>query len=228
MITQRVFVEMLGEVVHSRGSLIGNRMDLRGRLITPRDEAFARIHTAGKGDIGKTDGTRVALEVDYLPGEPPVLSRYDTLNPDFVDEVIEANIWGEYYCSESKDRYGEKRKLADTEANQEIPFPERTAITLPSYNFHMTLKINYEVLEFILQDLGRSYFEKNNKVPINFYPLDKKVVDGSQPSKLTNLNGTIVVPFLWFRSLKDNSELSGDNSVAHYIGMARGLSDTRA
>lgn len=226
MINQTVFVKGLGEVAYSDGSLAVNRRDLKGRLISPRNEAYARIHTAGKEDIGKTDGTRVALEVDYMKGELPILARYDRLNLALAKQVVDANSQGKYYCTDSTKKYETKRKLADKEEKQGKSPQERTAIALPRDSFGMTLTENRQQLDFILQDTGEQYFELNGKVLINFYPIDKKVVDGNSPNLLTNANGTIVVPYLWFGCLDYGSGLYG--RYAYYYGRARGVSGSSA
>lgn len=87
----------------------------------------------------------------------------------------------------------------------------------------MTLTKNRQYLDFTLQDLAEQYFELNGNIPINFYPIDKQVVDGTQPRVLTNANGTIVVPYLWFWGLVSRSGLDGYGDDVGCNDWARGV-----
>src|SRR3989344_5048513 len=96
MISKKSNVEGLGIVVQSGGDLCTNVKDLKGKLISIEDEARARIQTSGNEDIGKIDGTRVAVELTYIKSDAPVALKYDELNRIIAKRAVEANSKGKY------------------------------------------------------------------------------------------------------------------------------------
>ena len=229
MITQRTSVEGLGEVAPSVGNLADNVRDLRGRLISVRNDAYARIKTAGTAKLGKTEGTRVAVEFDYIKGEFPVAVEYDKLSLDLARRAVIANSQGKYSCTDSTERYDKKRKIAEREEKSGVSHQERTAVLLPREDFNMSPLKNPNHFAFFLKDLAEkegesSYFVLNGNNPIRVYLVDKAIVDGKKDSQLLeNPNGTIVVPYAWFRSLVDGSGLGGLGSAVSCDYGARGV-----
>lgn len=222
MITQKYHIKGLGEIAYSDGTLVDNVKDLNGRLISPKDEAFARFQSRVGKQIGKTDGTRVAIEVDYLKDEDPVLVRYDKLSPRLAKSVVDANSHNKYFCTDSSKRYETKRRAADKQLEQGISPSQMSAIVISRNVFEMALTPSRDVLDFLFQDQTEVYYGFKGDFPIRFYPLDRDVVDGNNPDLLTNTNGTIVIPALWFCSLDYRSEFFGDRFLDFDI-RARGV-----
>ena len=61
MIVRKIYVDGLGVVAQSEGDLSTNVRDLRGRIISARDEAFVRIMVSEDENIGRIEGTRVSM-----------------------------------------------------------------------------------------------------------------------------------------------------------------------
>jgi hypothetical protein len=229
MITQTTYVEGLGKYATSTGDLAANVKELRGRLASMRDNAFARLKTSGINvvNIGKTEGTRVALEFDYIRGANPVVVKYDKLSPVLAKKTVEANRQDQYLCTNSTRRYDVNARTAEREDKSGIPFKDRTALLLSRDNFNMSPTENANCFAFFLEDLAseNSYFVLNGKVPITVYPIDKTIVDGKCNTQLLqNPNGTIVVPYGWFRSLGNRSGLDGYDRYAYICDdTARGM-----
>ncbi len=223
MITQKAYVEGLGEYATSTGDLAENVRDLKGRLASVRNEAFARIHTAGKENIG-ADGTKFAVEFDYFKGEQPVAVKYDKLSLALAKRAGKANRRDRYCCTDSGERYDSSRKKAEK---------RKGAVLLPRENFIISPFKNPDIFAFFFGDTASetgddSYFVFNKKQPIQVYLIDKAIVDGKKnPELLENLNGTIVVPYGWFGSLGSRSGLGGDLRDADlHLDRARGVSES--
>ncbi len=211
MTVQRTNVEGLGDIVTSIGNLATNVQEL-GRIISIRDDAYARIHS----DIGKTEGTRVSMIVDYLNGEMPVLVR-NGMNQRLAESLVNANSQNKYYSTGSAEQYEKARKTADNEVKSGIVPENRKAIMCPSRDvFSMSLTENPEHLNFVFQDVAKEYFEKNGE-PIKFLPIHSGTVDAS--------DGTIQ-NYIWFRCLDVASELLGGDSrnASNCYNGARGVS----
>lgn len=222
MISKRINVKGLGIIATSDGDLYENVEDLKGRIITVRNEACARIKTAGKENIGKTEGTRVSILGIYLKEELPVWQRKLIFPKNLAKLLVNANSKNKYYSTGSTKEYEQARKNADAEEKGGVAPEERSAIVLPSKEvFEMSLSKNRNQLDFILQDLAEQYLQLNGH-PIKFYPIDAGIVDGTQPDLLTKPYGTIQ-NYMWFGGLDGRSELLGCDGVAYYDDWARGV-----
>ena len=230
MISKRTNVKGLGIVAQSDGNLYTNAKDLKGRIISIEDEARARIQTAGKENIGETEGTRAAVELTYIKNDIPVAVKYDKLSQTIAKRAVEANSKNKYLCTNSTERYDINRKIADKEEKSGIPDIERTAIVLPRDDFNMSPLENSSQFNFFFEDMAEeegknSYFNLNKKVPVHVYLINKSITDGKKGSDvLENLNGTIIVPYMWFGGLDARSELGGVGRLAGDCGNgARGV-----
>jgi len=220
----------LGKFTTSVGNLVTNVNELKGRLASLRNDALLRLKTSGNQNIGKTEGTRVALEFDYIKGANPVVIKYDKLSLSLAEKVVRANRVNKYHCTDSTKRYDTNAKKAEKEEQSGVPYEKRSAILLPRENFKMSLDENSNHFAFFLEDLAgkegeNSYFALNEKNPIEVYLIDKKIVDGERDLQLLqSQGGTIVVPYGWFRSLDSRSELDGNGRNANYYDdRARGV-----
>jgi len=216
------YVDGVGEFPTSVGDLATNVQELRGRLTSVSNDAYTRIVTAGKQDVGKTEGTRVSMIINYLKGEKPVLLKQERFPIGLARKLIEANSKKRYYSTNSEKAYETAIKTAEQENKQGIEPKKRTAIICPSrIDFSMSPDENKSHYEFVFGDMayenkenrGLSYFQLN-KGPITFCPIDVGTVD--------SINGAIQ-NYLWFRSLDNGSVLIGSYRNANYcIGRARG------
>ncbi len=215
MIESRQYVEGLGEVGTSVGNLVTNVRDL-GKLISMRDEAYARIQTAGADNIGKIAGTRVSMVVSYLKEDYPVLQKIGKFPLRLAKSLVKANSQGKYYSTRTSKAYDKARKTADEEGKLGIEPAERTAIVCPSRtNFSMSPDENAQHYVFVFEDMAhedeeserKSYFQLNNG-PIVFYPVSASTIDGENPRPLTAKNGS-TQNFLWFSLLDNRSKLVG-------------------
>jgi len=223
MISKRINVKDLGIVAQSDGDLYTNVKDLKGRVISVRNEAYARVCTAGKENIGKTEGTRVSMIVSYLKEELPVWQKKSMFPKTLAKALVDAHLQNKYYSTGSTKEYEQARKKAEDEEKRGIAPEKRSTIVCPSGEvFKMSLSENRKQLDFILIDLVERYLQLNGQ-PINFYPIGKEIVDGSQPDLLTKPNGTIQ-NYIWFGSLGGRSGLVGDFRDASYCDLrARGV-----
>ncbi len=207
MLTKRTKIDGLGEVGESSGNMLTNVREL-GELISVRDEAYARIHS----DIGRTYGIRVSMVVSYLKGEAPVfvkngmtaeLARYLLCaSPNFLD-------------THSSKQYETVRTVAEREEKSGVEPAKRRAMICPSRgNFSMSPMENLAHLEFVLEDLTKSYFEKNSKRPVTFYPIDASIVDSAK--------GTIL-NYIWFAGLDHRSTLYGNGNAVNVGCRTRGV-----
>jgi hypothetical protein len=197
MISQRYNIEGFGEMIYSHGTFVDNVKDLDGRLISPRDEAFALQQIKDEQQIIKGYETRVAIRVDYLKNELPVLSKYRSLNIDLAKKVVNANSQGKYYCTNSYEAYKTRRKIADEEESQGILYAHRRSVVTPRDDFEMSLTQYRYILDFLFQDQAEVFYQFRGGFPIKFYTLDKKIIDFNNP-ELLNTNGTIIIPYLYF------------------------------
>jgi len=211
MITQRVYVEGLGEVATSVGDLSTNVKDLNGKLISVRDDAYSRIHA----NVGQAEGTRVSMIVNYLKGENPILVKQDKFPVRLAKELVIANRQGRYFSTGSEKQYEQSAKLAEKEVKSGIAPADRKAILCPSRAvFSMSPSENPEHLAFVFEDVAAEYYKKN-KQPIKFYPIDSQIVDET--------NGTIQ-NYTWFSGLDGESVLLGSGRDPDFcVGSARGV-----
>ena len=169
------------------------------RLISPRDEAYARLQTKGKENLGKEYGTWTTAGFEYIKGELPILRLNSRLlNPNLAKQAVEANRNGNYFSTDSTKEYELSLKQAQKDKNKD-PM-DRSVIILPSRNnFRISCKENKEISEAILKDQAEPYFELNNG-PITVYPVSSETVDKQ--------NGTILTQ-LWFGNLVSGSAFDG-------------------
>jgi len=210
-------VEGLGKIVEATGDFYTglNQLKASGAVpISPRDEAYARLRTRGKEDIGRSYGTRTSAGFEHVRGESPIL-RLDSrlLVPELAKLAVSANANGVYFCTDSTREYEESFAQAQEDANK--PPAERNVIILPSRKyFVISDRENREIYETIFKDQAESYFELNG--PINVYPVptNSKIVDNKSGTTLTQM---------WFRCLVDASGLGGDGWYLHCDGGLRGV-----
>jgi hypothetical protein len=193
-------IKGLGKIVEVYGEFHTNLRDLKeggARLISPRDEAYARLQTRGKENIGQNFGTRTTSGFEYLKEQLPILRLNSRLmNPLLAVRAAKANRAGNYFYVDSNN-YKESLSLATKDKNKD-PI-KRNVIILPSRDsFTMSPEENWETFESILKDQAIPYFEFNGS--INVYPIDKEIVD--------TRNGTILSG-LWFRSIGGRSGFYG-------------------
>ncbi|MEK6861859.1 MAG: hypothetical protein AABY07_07885 [Nanoarchaeota archaeon] len=209
-------VKGLGEVVESDKYFYIALQELksgRARLITPREEAYARLNT--KGSIGGSDGTWTTAGFEYAKEQSPILNLNSRLtDPSLAKLATEANREGNYFSTESIREYEQSLKQAEKDKNKEPA--KRNTIVLPSRNeFRITDKENWEVLETVLKDQAKPYFEFNG--PIVVYPVPPETIDTQEGTLLTQL---------WFGSLDDRSYFSGVSRNLDYGNWVRGVRDS--
>jgi len=213
------YVEGLGEVVETCNNFYSELRQLdagRARLISPRDEAYARLQTRGKEEenIGQDYGTRTSADFEYVKGEFPILRlKSRLLNQALAKKAVEANKQGNYFHTETTKEYEQSLEEAEREVEQGLEPKERSVIVLPSRDrlLGITDKQNWEVLEAVLKDQAKPYFEFNG--PLNIYPFDKEIVDAQ--------NGTIET-LMVFGDFCHGSGFFGDRHF-NYVDRARGV-----
>ncbi len=241
MIKKRQYVEGLGEVGTSIGNLATNVQDLGARLISVRDDAYARIQTAGNEDIGRIEGTRigriegtrVCMVVTHLKGDYPVLEKKRKFPLGLAKRLVEANFQGKYHSTSTSKAYDWVRKKADKEEQAGIDPAKRTAIVLPSRtSFVMSPDNNAEYYAFVFEDMadsdeqtGRQSYFQLNKGAINFYPIGVSIVDGEKPNLLTAQNGSIP-NCVWLGSFGGRSNLGGDRVAGDCGDGSRGVCES--
>jgi hypothetical protein len=127
--------------------------------------------------------------------------------------VVEANKNGSYLSTPSTREYEQSLERAQKDESKDPQ--DRRYILLPSRdNFRMSGEENSEVLQATLRDKAIEYLGLNGK-PINFYLVNKAIVDAQK--------GTILTP-LWFGCLDDDSDFVGSDRYAYGgNGRARGV-----
>jgi len=209
MIIEQKKVKGLGIVAQSDGNLYTNVLDLK-TLISPRDEAYARIHSSIGHAPGR--GTKVSMIVDYLKGEHPVLVR-NGMNKGLASSLVEVNsksredfyIEERYFSTGTVKQYEKASKTAEREVRSGIAPEKRKAVVCPSREiFRMSLTENKEHLMFVFQDMAQKYLNKLGE-PISFSLIDADIVD--------RLNGTIQ-NYLFFSDIGNGGGLKGDDDDA--------------
>ena len=208
-------VEGLGKIVQANADLYTELKQLReagARLISPRDEAYARLQTRKKENIGKNYGTRTSAGFEYIKKENPIFRLSSRLNNQGLAKLaVEANRQENYFHTNSTKEYEDSLKQAEKDKDKDPT--KRNVIILPlRTNFTMSDKENWEIYQAILKDQARPYFELNG--PITIYPVSFKKVDSQDGTILTNL---------WFLSLDVGSDFVGDDwNLNDGDGAARG------
>ena len=210
-------VEGLGEIVEVSGNYSDSlsRLASQGaKLISPRDEAYARIRAGPKlKDIGKLDGTLTSAGFEYAEGELPLLNLDSRLlSPELARLAVEANRQERLFSTDSTREYEESFEIAKEDEGKNPQ--ERRVMVMPSKKtFGITQRENYEVLQFLLKDQADEYFRLNGLIQITTYLIDERNV----PKK-----GTALIQLL-FSSFDYRSDLDGNNRSLHYNGRLRGV-----
>ena len=207
-------VEGLGKVVETLADFyteLGQLNDGGARLISPRNEAYARLQTRGKEGIGKFYGTWTTGGFEYAKEQLPIFRVKSRLTSRLAELAVEANRGGNYFHTGSTKEYEASLVQAEKDKNKE---PEkRNVIILPSREkFTMSDKENWEVYQAILKDQSKSYFEFNG--PITVYPMGKKIVDSQDGTILTALG---------FANLGSESSFFGNGRDLDIGSRARGV-----
>ncbi len=208
-------VKGLGRIVEANTDFYTELQQLKNTgavLISPRNEAYARLHTQGKENIGKSYGTRTSGGFEYAKEQLPIFRVKSRLtNPELAKFAVEANRSGNYFNTDSTKEYENSLKQAEQDKNKE-PF-KRNVIILPSKSkFTMSDKQNWEIYQAILKDQAKPYFELNG--PIDIYPVDEKIVNAQDGTILTHL---------WFRNLVNWSDFCGYHRYLDDDLRARGV-----
>jgi hypothetical protein len=208
-------IKDLGKIVESFSDFYTNLKQLRANrahLISPGDEAYVRLATKGKENIGKPYGTWTSAGFEYIKNELPILNlKSRLLNYELAKQAVGANRNNKYFNTNSTVEYEKSLKQAEKDNNKDLK--DRNIIILPSRDqFTISDKQNWEVLETILKDQAKPYFEFNG--PITVYPIDKNIVDKQ--------NGTILTQ-LWFGDLDYGSGFDGVSRGLLNDGGARGV-----
>jgi hypothetical protein len=190
-------VEQIIEVFEIDGNLIElivKLSDQDARLISARDEAYIRIKTAGKENIGNVEGTNVICGCEYLKGKIPLLTRESRLlDPKLASQAIEVIKNDKYFSTGSTREYEESLAIAKEDESKNPK--ERRVFILPSYkDFTINRRKNFEVLEFLLQDLAEEYYQFNCSESIKFLLLNPNIFSESK------YNGTILT-YTYFCSI---------------------------
>ena len=198
-------VKELGEVVQSNGNWLTNVQDSKGRIITPRNEAYARLQTIGEKDIGKSYGTRTSAGFEHAKEQFPLVRlRSQLLNKSLAEKAVAANNNGNYFSTQTTKEYEQSLEEAEEEMKKEPK--DWNVFTLPSRSkMTMSNTENWNVYEAFLNDQAKPYFELNG--PITIYPVDEKTVDAQDGTLLTQL---------WFGSLDCGSGFNGGSRSLHY------------
>lgn len=211
-------VKGLGVIVEECSDFYTELVNLKkaqAHLVTPRNEAYARIKTAGKEAIGRSNGTYTTVGVEYARKQPPLLIQNSRLlDKNLAKQAVEANRNGKYFHLDTTKEY--EKSLEQAEKDKSKAPSKRRAIILPSRgSFVVTPSENQKVLEFLLKDQAKKYFELNGSKSITFYPVDKNTVDAQDGTLLTQM---------WFGSLDSRSVLDGLIwNLSYYLNRARGV-----
>lgn len=217
MITSLGFVEGLGEVKQSDGDFFTNLRELEGKIISPRDEAYARLRTKDTTQIGRhmgrVYGTWTTAGFEYAKSQPPILRLSSKLlNEELAKQAVQANRAGKYFSTETTKEYYESAQIAEKEAKTGIEPEKRSVILLPSRRqFTLSDTQNWEILQAILKDQAKPYFELNG--PIIVYPVS--------PENIYLQDGTLLTQlcFFWLRYKSSFSGGRGldNDSRAHRV-----------
>lgn len=182
------------------------------RLISPRDEAYARLQTLRKENIGKVYGTRTTSGFEYARGQFPIFRVTSRLvDPKLAKQAVRANRNAKYFHTSTTKEYEDSLKQAEKDRNKD-PI-DRNFIVLPSREaFRISDKENWEIYEVALKDQAKPYFNYNG--PIIVYPIFKGEVD-EQPGTILNV--------LWFRALGGASLFYGFSRSLNDDDRARGV-----
>ena len=210
-------IEGLGKIYRADAPFDIARQSLnseRINLIIPRDLAYAR-QKVSKSHSLNTNGSYTRAGFAYAKEEPVLLALNSPLsrNMRLARQATEANRQGKYFSTDDLEIYEKLAQQAEQEQKEGKP-PEKTnVLILPSRDsFNISRNENWEVLQGVLKDQAKSYFNFNARDKIRTYLVDKSVVDSQDGTVLTQL---------WLCNLGVNSDLSGDGRNLGY-GWLRG------
>ena len=208
-------IEGLGKIVETVADFYTELQQLKEAgaiLISPRDEAYARLRTRGREDIGRSYGTRTSSGFEYARHQLPILRLESRLlAPELAQSFVKANReWKDFNTSSTREY---EKSLAQAQADLNKSPKERGVIVLPSINiFTISNKENWEIYEAIFKDQAEPYFELNGS--INVRPVNPIDVDSQDGTLLTQM---------WFRDLDVRSELIGGDRVLDLGNRLRGV-----
>ncbi len=141
------------------------------RLISPRDDAYARLQTRGKENIGLEagTGTRTSAGFEYITGRPVLLTLESKLmNLELAKEATERSRLGDYFYTDSTKEYEESFEQAEKDKSK--PPIERSVIILPEKRqFRISKRVNWEIYQAIFKDQAEPYFELNGPITIALF-----------------------------------------------------------
>lgn len=206
-------VENLGQVVELCNDFYSCLQSLKRKkadLISPRDEAYAGIHTSEKEDIGKSCGTWTTFGFEYAKDSQPLLRRSSRLlDKKLAKLAVESNRNRKYFSTQTRQEYDDS--LRQAEQDKRMSLSERQVLILPHRE---VFEASSDILEFSLQDLAGEYYKFNGNNPIKVYPVNKDVVDSQDGTILTQL---------WFSRLGGRSDFGGNGRDLYVGGRARGV-----
>ena len=177
-------VKGVGRVVEVSRNFYDNLNALRenfAKVISGRQEAIARMETAGTENIGRSYGTYLNSGFEYAKGQMPVLRlKSRLLDPKLARLAVEANKQSRYFSTGDTQFYEESLKQAEKEVKEgREPWKRQVIVMLSRDLFAIKSDKNFDVLEFELRDpkLAKQYFEFNGSVPMDVYLVDKSTVD---------------------------------------------------
>ena len=201
MIKTLANVKGLGEVVEVSGALYSELQQLKeakARLISPRDEAFARIETAGRGKKDRSKilkiyglhvpGTRTISGFEYIKGELPIFTAKSRIfeNTEKLETAIDAK--KAYF--DIRTTMGYRSLLEQAEEDKEKEPEKRQVIVLPSRkDFEISPTENWEVLQTILGDQAEAYFDLHKRVHGVLKPIP---VHLAYKDRVDSQNGTLL------------------------------------
>jgi hypothetical protein len=188
--------------------------DQDARLISARDEAYIRIKTAGKVDIGKSSGTWCLHGVEYKPfNHYPLLRRESRLlDPKLASQAVDANRNNKYFSTNSTKEYEESLAIAKEDRNK-APKERRIIILPPLTRVTISPRQSSEILEFLLQDLAEEYYKFNGSKSIILYLINSETIN--------QYKGTVLTQF-WFWDRNNNSDFDGSRRILNCNCFSRG------
>ena len=217
-------VKGVGRVVEVSRNFYDNLNALRenfAKVISGRQEAIARMETAGTENIGRSYGTYLNSGFEYAKGQMPVLRlKSRLLDPKLARLAVEANKQSRYFSTGDTQFYEESLKQAEKEVKEgREPWKRQVIVMLSRDLFAIKSDKNFDVLEFELRDpkLAKQYFEFNGSNPMNVYLVDKSTVDVQDGTLLTQV---------WFWNLGNRSDVIGGSRFLSNAYRVRGVLPT--
>ncbi|MBS3089363.1 hypothetical protein J4461_00600 [Candidatus Pacearchaeota archaeon] len=188
----------IGEVDGNFAYVLGEFQKNGGRLITPREEGYIRVATAGNEEIGVDQGSYVTAGFEYAQNAQPLLRMQSRLlNPSLAQAAVEANGDDKYFNTSTRTEYDEDLNQAELDAKNQNP-EMRSVVILPSRkNFYIKPRANFDILRTIMpgyigrgkkkRQLADAFYEWNGNVPIEVILVDPETVDAQEGTLLTQM-----------------------------------------